>query len=664
MKDKREFLGNWLLLIAFFLLLFDLYYFNYSLFKDFGLDSAFFERRVRSSRLPEKMLFRTPYLLRLMEAFCILTAIFLDKVKNKLDKKDNRTHFIYISLISTLAYTFIYALYYIEKTPPLFFIVVVVSLILFFVLIYAFAQVHKLLVTSLTKDRFGKEDRKFEQTKALLENEYSVNIPTGDGWINVVNPFRASVVLGTPGSGKSYCFLNEGIKQSIQKGYAMYVYDYKFDTLTEFAYNCLVRYGKGVPRNKYKKGYDVKPEFCVINFDDPERSNRCNPLQPDLLRDPTDAVESAKTILVAFNQSWVRKEGDYFVESPINFLAACIWALKLIEGGRYCSLPHIIQLVSQDYDSLFGLLTTVEDDSIKNIIEPFTSAWKSGATDQLEGQMSTVRNALARLTSKQIYWIMTTGDDEREANGISLDINNPERPKILCIGNNEDRKAIYGPCISLYNTRILKLINKKGKRKCALFIDELPTLSFSKGTIDNVIATGRSNKIAVWLGFQDFAQTTRDFGKEVAEAIINTVGNTFCGMVNYETAEKISKKMGKIKVQKENVSISSGNTSVSYSTQYEDLIPASEISQLPQGVFCGQIADTFEQPIEQKTFYSTVQIDAKERKYLEDIKVPKLADFGDKDVDEALDDNFRRIKEDIIQLIEKRVQRTQEEHAE
>lgn len=138
------------------------------------------------------------------------------------------------------------------------------------------------------------------------------------------------------------------------------------------------------------------------------------------------------------------------------------------------------------------------------------------------GQIASAKIPLSRMISPALYWVMS-------ADEFSLDINNPDEPKILCIGNNPDRQAIYGAALGLYNSRIVKIVNKKGRLKSSIIIDELPTI-FIKG-LDNLIATARSNKVAVLLGFQDFSQLIRDYTDKEAKVIINTVGNIFSGQV-------------------------------------------------------------------------------------------------------------------------------------
>ena len=324
----------------------------------------------------------------------------------------------------------------------------------------------RLLRTNLMDDVFNNENESFQQETKLMENEYSVNLPTkfyyknkwNKGWINIVNPFRATIVLGTPGSGKSYAIVNNYIKQQIEKGFSMYIYDFKFDDLSTIAYNHLLKH-----RDKYK----VQPKFYIINFDDPRKSHRCNPLNPDFMTDISDAYEAAYTIMLNLNRSWIQKQGDFFVESPIILLAAIIWYLKIYDNGKYCTFPHAIELLNKKYSDVFTILTSYPD--LENYLSPFMDAWQSGAQDQLQGQIASAKIPLSRMISPQLYWVMT-GDD------FSLDINNPKEPKILCVGNNPDRQNIYSAALGLYNSRIVKLINKKGQLKSSVIIDELPTI--------------------------------------------------------------------------------------------------------------------------------------------------------------------------------------------
>lgn len=509
----------------------------------------------------------------------------------------------------------------------------------------------RLLKNNLMDDVFNVENESFMQETRLMENEYSVNLPTrfyynkkwNNGWINVVNPFRATIVLGTPGSGKSYAVVNNFIKQQIEKSFAMYIYDYKFPDLSEIAYNHLL---------KHTDNYEVKPSFYVINFDDPRRSHRCNPINPDFMSDISDAYESAYTIMLNLNRSWIQKQGDFFVESPIILLAAIIWYLKIVEGGRYCTFPHAIEFLNRPYAQIFPILTSYPE--LENYLSPFMDAWESNAQDQLQGQIASAKIPLSRMISPALYWVMT-GDD------FSLDINNPREPKILVVGNNPDRQNIYSAALGLYNSRIVKLINKKKQLKSSVIIDELPTIYF-RG-LDNLIATARSNKVAVCLGFQDFSQLTRDYGDKESRVIQNTVGNIFSGQVVGETARSLSERFGKILQKRQNMTISRNDTSMSINTQLDSLIPASKIANLTQGMFVGAVSDNFDERIEQKIFHAEIVVDSAKvaAEMKEYKKIPVIAEFKDNDGNDilqaAIDGNYRRVKQEIIALVEAETQR-------
>lgn len=504
---------------------------------------------------------------------------------------------------------------------------------------------------NLMEDVFNVANESFMQETRLMENEYSVNLPTKfvyqgkewDGWINVVNPFRATIVLGTPGSGKSYAVVNNYIKQTIAKGFATYIYDYKFDDLSVIAYNELL---KNI--DKYK----VKPSFYVINFDDPRRSHRCNPINPKFMVDISDAYESAYTIMLNLNKTWIQKQGDFFVESPIILLAAIIWYLRIYKDGKYCTFPHTIEFLNKPYADIFTILTSYP--SLENYLSPFMDAWKGGAQDQLQGQIASAKIPLSRMISPQLYWVMT-GDD------FTLDLNNPNEPKILCVGNNPDRQNIYSAALGLYNSRIVKLVNKKGQLKSSIIIDELPTIYF-RG-IDNLIATARSNKVAVCLGFQDYSQLARDYGDKEAKVIQNTVGNIFSGQVVGETAKNLSERFGKILQQRQSVSINRQDTSTSINTQLDFLIPASKISNLSQGTFVGSVADNFGEEIDQKIFHSRIIVDsakvnAETKAYK---KIPIVNEFKDKNgndiMQEQIERNYSRIKDEVEQIVQDEMER-------
>ena len=348
----------------------------------------------------------------------------------------------------------------------------------------------------------------------------------------------------------------------------------------------------------------------------------------------------------------IQKQGDFFVESPIILLAAIIWYLKIYDNGRYCTFPHAIEFLNRPYAQIFPILTSYPE--LENYLSPFMDAWESNAQDQLQGQIASAKIPLSRMISPALYWVMT-GDD------FSLDINNPKEPKILVVGNNPDRQNIYSAALGLYNSRIVKLINKKKQLKSSVIIDELPTIYF-RG-LDNLIATARSNKVAVCLGFQDFSQLTRDYGDKESKVIQNTVGNIFSGQVVGETAKNLSERFGKVLQKRQSMTINRNDKSTSISTQMDSLIPASKISNLTQGMFVGAVSDNFDERIEQKIFHAEIVVDsakvsAEMKAYK---KIPVIAEFTDNDgndiLRETIESNYRRVKQEIIALVESETER-------
>ena len=461
--------------------------------------------------------------------------------------------------------------------------------------------------------------------------------------------FSCQYCVSTPGSGKSYAVVNQYIKQQIEKGFSMYVYDFKFPDLSTIAYNHLLN---------NQMGYTKVPTFYVINFDDPARSHRCNPINPDFMTDISDAYESAYTIMLNLNKTWVQKQGDFFVESPIILFASIIWYLRIYQNGKYCTFPHAIEFLNKRYENIFPILTSYPE--LENYLSPFMDAWLGGAADQLMGQIASAKIPLSRMISPQLYWVMS-GDE------FTLDINNPDDPKVLVVGNNPDRQNIYGAALGLYNSRIVKLINKKGQLKSSVVIDELPTIYF-KG-LDNLIATARSNKVAVLLGFQDFSQLTRDYGDKEAKVVMNTVGNIFSGQVVGETAKTLSDRFGKVLQKRQSMTINRNDKSTSISTQMDSLIPPSKISNLTQGMFVGAISDNFDERIEQKIFHCEIVVDnakvAAETKAYKSI--PVITDFtdenGENKMKEQIQLNYNRIKEETKQIVAEELERIKNDPA-
>lgn len=508
----------------------------------------------------------------------------------------------------------------------------------------------RLIRVKLSKDVFNQLNETFPQEERKISNSYSINLPARynlkgkyrNSWINIINPFRGLLITGSPGAGKSWFVVQHVIRQHIEKGFAMFIYDFKYDDLTKIAYNLLLL---------HKNKYAAAPLFYIINFDDLSTSHRCNPLDPQAMHDITDATESARTILLGLNREWIKKQGDFFVESPINFVTAVIWYLRKYGNGRYCTLPHVIEMIQADYDQLFPVLNT--EPEIQVLLNPFITAYQNDAMEQLEGQVASAKIVLSRLSSPQLYWVLSGKD-------FTLDINNPEQPKIVCMGNNPEKQQIYGAVLSLYISRLVRIVNKKGQLPCSLVFDEFPTIFFNH--MDSLIATARSNRVATTLAMQDFSQLKKDYGKEQADVIVSITGNIISGQVMGETAKQLSERFGKIMQDRESLSINRSDTSISRSAQLDAAIPPSKIASLSSGEFVGMVADDPDEKIRLKMFHCEIHNDAdKLNGEMEKFKlIPKISSVTNQQVM----DNYFQVKLDIQNLIEQEVYRLKMEKEE
>lgn len=566
-----------------------------------------------------------------------LLIISLLGVKGKKEEKINPTSAVVFVVLGLL--TFFFSHYIFDLSFDLAIKVmtyIAVTGVAYVLILTGGTWISRLLKLSLRNDIFNKRNESFPQEERLLENEYSINLPAKyvikgkerTSWINFINPFRSVLVIGTPGAGKSYFVIRHIITQHIKKGFSMFIYDFKYDDLSRIAYNTL---------RQYSGKYQVAPAFYVIDFD--HIYHRCNPLDPSTMVDITDATESSRTIMLGLNRDWIKKQGDFFVESPINFVTAIIWFLKKFEGGCFCTLPHVIELMQLDYPTLFRILETEKE--VEVLINPFRSAFRNAAMEQLEGQVASAKIGLARLSSPQLYYVLSGND-------FTLDINNPEKPKIVCMGNNPQKQQIYGAVLSLYITRVIKLVNKKHQMKSSLIFDEFPTIYFNG--IDSLMATARANKVATTLAVQDYSQLKKDYGKEQAEVIMNIVGNVISGQVVGETAKLLSERFGKIVQERESVSINSSDTSVSRSTQLDSAIPPSKIASLSSGEFVGMVADDPDQKIQLKIFHNEILNDHEGIRGEEEAyrPIPSVRNVTQQEISE----NYLQIKREIEYIVD------------
>ena len=623
-----------------FILLLHFYYYCYRAFEQWEIKSTITDRLMQN--ISNTGLFHNQLTSKFMALGLLVISLF--GAQGKKDEKINWksiTAYLLIGLLLYFSSQLFFKLQYDIQTVAL---VYMIATGIGFLLILAGGNLlSRLIRYNLGNDVFNSLNETFPQEERLISNEYSINLPARynlkgrvrKSWINIINPFRGLLVIGSPGAGKSWFVIQHVIKQHIEKGFAMFVYDFKYDDLSRIVYNWL---------QQNKHNYSVKPSFYVINFDNLSVSNRCNPLDPNSMNDITDATESARTILLGLNREWINKQGDFFVESPINFVTAVIWFLRKYADGKYCTLPHVIELMQAEYDELFPVLNTQPE--IEVLVNPFITAYQNDAMEQLEGQVASAKIGMARLAAPQLYWVLSGND-------FTLDINNPKHPKIVCVGNNPEKQQIYGAVLSLYVSRLVRQVNKKGMQKCSLVFDEFPTIYFNN--IDSLIATARSNKVATTLAMQDFSQLKKDYGREQADVIVNITGNIISGQVMGETSKLLSERFGKIMQDRQSVSINRTNTSISPSKQLDAAIPASKIAALSSGEFVGMVADDPLEKIKLKMFHSEIindhdKLNAEVSNYRD---IPAVSTVTQQQVL----DNYYQVKMDIKRLIGEEVER-------
>lgn len=621
-----------------FILLLHFYFYCYAAFKEWQLTSAITDRLL--SNTVRSGLFDNFHTSKLI-ALGLLIVSLLGARGRKNEKLQPKTIVAYLSIGLIFYFSSYFALRIEGTVQTISVSYMSITAIGFLMILAGGSQLSRLIQVRLSKDVFNSLNETFPQQEGKIENAYSINLPAKynlkgkirNSWVNIINPFRGLLVTGSPGAGKSWFVVQHIIKQHIEKGFCMFIYDFKYDDLTRIAYNWL---------QLNKQRYPVVPTFYLINFDDLSTSHRCNPLDPLSMHDITDATESARTILLGLNREWIRKQGDFFVESPINFVTAVIWYLRKYSNGKYCTLPHVIEMIQADYENLFPVLNT--EPEIQVLLNPFITAYQNDAMEQLEGQVASAKIVLSRLASPQLYWVLSGKD-------FTLDINNPQEPKIVCMGNNPEKQQIYGAVLSLYISRLVRIVNKKGQHPCSLVFDEFPTIFFNH--MDSLIATARSNKVATTLAMQDFSQLRKDYGKEQADVITNITGNIISGQVMGDTAKMLSERFGKIMQDRESLSINRTDTSINRSSQLDFAIPASKISSLSSGEFVGMVADDPHEKIKLKMFHCEIQNDTE--KLNEEAKrfrpIPKVSNVTMQQVM----DNYFQVKLDVKALIEQEV---------
>lgn len=484
---------------------------------------------------------------------------------------------------------------------------------------------------------FPQEQRRLGGSEALhLRSEHKWKEEKRKGWINLINPRRGILVLGSPGSGKSRFIIEPLMRQLMEQGHALFVFDYKFPALSQLAYRYYLANFHRYPDNT---------RFYCIQFGDLSRSHRCNLIAPETLARLSDAMGAARTIMLSMNPTWAHKQGEFFVESPINFLGMLIWYLRKHDKGKYCTLPHVIELAQYPYDQLFAVLGA--EPELDALVGPFDQAFRNKTFEVLDSQISSAKIPLARLASPDVYYILT-GDDLR------LDINNPKAPKILCLAGDPQRMEALAPVLSLYIDRLNRLSNQPGRYPCAMICDEFGTVrAYSMTT---TIATGRSNQIVPILAVQDLSQLRTQYSRDEADLFLNITGNVFCGQVGGETARWMSERFPTIQQEKPSISHNSNDLSVSTTLQREPTVNQATIASLSSGEFVGVLSDDPDNELQLKVFHGKIL-----RESADDPASPWVYALPVvREVDEAgVKTVFERVKEDIRVLMAAEVERVQ-----
>lgn len=517
----------------------------------------------------------------------------------------------------------------------------------------ALDNVSKRIKSNFMKDRFNLDNESFEQTEELIDNKYSVNIPMQfyymkkikKGWLNIVNPFRGSIVIGVPGSGKTFAVINSFIRQHSKKGFALVVYDYKYPDLSKMTYyHYLINKRKGnIPK-------DFK--FNVINFSEIEHSKRINPLKREYIINLSDAIETAEALYESLQKG--DKQGgsnsDFFKTSAINLLAASIYFWSRHDNGKFSDLPHVLAFLNKKYDVLFKVLFS--EPELLSLVSPFEEAYRSGAVDQLEGQMGSLKIQLSRLATKESFWVFSGND-------FNLKVSDKKNPSYLIIANNPKTQSMNSALNALIINRLTRLINDTGNYPTSLIVDESPTLYFHQ--LATLLSTARSRLVSVCLGIQEIPQLEEQYGKATAKTIMSVIGNVISGQARApETLDWLQKLFGKIKQRKEGITIRRNETTINVNEQMDFIIPASKIGALPAGTLVGQVAIDFGQeedfPIAMyhcKTNFDIKSIKKEEKGYVD---LPKFYNFGTEEEKEILlQKNFKRIYEEVDKVIEQYV---------
>ncbi|MCT1525826.1 type IV secretory system conjugative DNA transfer family protein [Sphingobacterium lactis] len=511
----------------------------------------------------------------------------------------------------------------------------------------ALDNVSKIISSNLGKDKWNVEQESFMQATKPKVSQMSVNIPTlfyykkrvHKGFLVIENVARGLLLVGTPGSGKSWSIINPYIKQLIAKELCLCIYDFKFPDLGKVAYHHYLL----AKQNGKCEGYG----FHVVNLTEIEKSRRINPLRSDYIKTLADASETAEALVEALKKGDKSGGSDqFFTQSAVNFLASCIYFFSRYEDGKYSSLPHVLSFLNMGYEDIFRTLFSEKE--LTSLLSPFASAFHAKAFEQLEGQVGTLKIFISRLATIETFWVFSHDD-------FNLKISDKKEPGILILANDPNTQNINSACYSVVINRLTRLINSKGNNPSGIVVDESPTLYIH--LISSVLATARSNKVAIALGLQELPQMQQQYGKDTANTIASVVGNVLAGSVrNKETLEWLERIFGKVKQESESLSIDRTKTSLSLSERLEPLIPAGKIASLGTGEIVGILAQDAREEFTGKFETSAVNckvnldVQAIQKEETEYRELPLYYDFKGKK-DEILRQNFDRINREVMDIV-------------
>lgn len=424
---------------------------------------------------------------------------------------------------------------------------------------------------TIPKDKTKNFAKKEEQSAEGFQ------FKTKSGIINLENPFRGIYIQGGAGSGKSASIFEPIIKQISAQKYTGILYDFKSPELTDKV------------RSSYLNS-DIN--FRNVDFKNPYQSDRINPIAPHYLTKSVIAIEYSQALVNNLIPESIKK-ADFWSNNTKMIIAGVIWWLKE-EHPKYCTLPHVISLLLHT-DIKLLLLKISQNYEAGGMVATLRQSLENEAQNQVAGILSTIQTALSSLNTKDVFWVLSQND-------VDLDLNNPENPTFLCLGNDSTLPQVYAPIISLIISVGVRQMNRPNRLKSVVLLDEAPTIYIPN--IEQIPATARSNKIATIFGVQDFSQLVDNYGQDKAQIIISNLGNQFFGRVtNGRTAEMVKNlfsKEDRVFINKNTGTGTSGtiihtqsndSTGRSETIQERDRVKVSDLINLGPGEFYGIIAE-------------------------------------------------------------------------